>query len=201
MTGRGHNLITLVTIAALAAVIGACSSDPIGSLSGVNLLPTVNQFAKPDWLTYSGGKEQFTLRAVGPDDLIGPEGQCTVTAEQAAAQTAAAATVGEASRVAGAPREGLTDQPQQQQTPLLQGGIALQMTECDVVRRAGAPERVEFGTGQRGERTVVLTYIRGQRPGVYRFAGGRLYSIERAPEPPPQAKQKKSRPKKKSPRA
>jgi hypothetical protein len=198
MTGRGRIPLTLVAIAATAA-IGACSSDPLGSLSGVNLVPSVGDIAKPDWLTYSGGREQFTLRPVGPDDLVGPEGQCTVTAEQAASQTAAA-TVGEADRAAGAPREPAPGEMQQPQTPLLQGGIALQMTECDVVRRAGAPERVEFGTGQRGERTVVLTYIRGQRPGIYRFAGGRLYSIERAPEPP-QTKQKKSRPRKKSPRA
>src|SRR5207253_3057273 len=37
----------------------------------------------------------------------------------------------------------------------------------------------------RGERVVTLTYLRGAWPGVYRFAGGRLVSIERAPAPPP----------------
>jgi hypothetical protein len=199
MTGRGRNPATFVVVTVLAAAIGACSSDPLGSLSGVNLLPSVEQFSKPDWLTYSGGKEQFSLRPVGSEDLVGPEGQCTLTAEQTAAQTTAAATVGAADRVAGAPRESAPDEPQPQQTPLLSGGIALQMTECDVVRRAGAPERLEFGTNERGERTVVMTYIRGVRPGIYRFAAGRLYSIERAPEAAPQAKPKKSRPAKKKP--
>jgi hypothetical protein len=74
------------------------------------------------------------------------------------------------------------------------------MTECAVVLRAGPPERFEVGTNERGERTVVLTYIRGHRPGVYRFAAGRLYSIERPPGPPPaepkakgKAKAKKAR--------
>ena len=76
-------------------------------------------------------------------------------------------------------------------------GIALQMTECEVVQRAGGPDGIEFGS-EGGERSVVLTYTRGARPGIYRFAGGRLYSIERAPEPPDAAKpQKKSPPPKK----
>ncbi len=67
------------------------------------------------------------------------------------------------------------------------GGIALQMTECEVVGRAGAPENVELGTTDQGERAVTLTYTSGPRPGIYRFSGGRLYAIERAqeqPEPP-----------------
>jgi hypothetical protein len=76
-------------------------------------------------------------------------------------------------------------------------GIALQMTECEVVQRAGNPEGIEFGN-EGGERSVVLTYTAGARPGIYRFGGGRLYSIERAPEPAGAAKpQKKSPPAKK----
>ncbi len=92
-------------------------------------------------------------------DLVGSEGQCANTApEQAAAKSAAAAG--------------------------LLGGIALQMTECDVVRRAGPVEKIELGANERGERSLVLTYLRGPSPGVYRFAGGRLVSIERAPAAP-----------------
>jgi hypothetical protein len=66
---------------------------------------------------------------------------------------------------------------------LPQTGISLQMTECEVVTRAGAPDNLEFGVNERGERAVTLTFMRGPRPGIYRFAGGRLYSIERGPEP------------------
>jgi hypothetical protein len=71
------------------------------------------------------------------------------------------------------------------------GGIALQMTECEVVSRAGAPENIELGTTDRGERAVTLTYTNGPRPGIYRFSGGRLYAIERAQEQPEPPKAKK----------
>lgn len=72
------------------------------------------------------------------------------------------------------------------------GGVALQMTECELVRRAGAPEKVEF-TSNPSERAVVLTYTGGPRPGIYTFLSGRLVTIERAPEPPaPQRPAKKS---------
>jgi hypothetical protein len=73
------------------------------------------------------------------------------------------------------------------------GGIALQMTECDVVRRAGPPDDLEVGATPGGERAIVLKYLRGPRAGIYRFAGGRLVSIERAPDAPgstPKAKKR-----------
>jgi hypothetical protein len=77
------------------------------------------------------------------------------------------------------------------------GGIALEMTECEVVSRAGAPENIELGTTDRGERSVTLTYTGGPRPGIYRFAGGRLYAIDRAQEPPPEPPKAKKPPAKK----
>ena len=36
--------------------------------------------------------------------------------------------------------------------------IALEMTECDVVKRAGVAERAEIGINDRRERTATLTY-------------------------------------------
>jgi len=84
----------------------------------------------------------------------------------------------------------------------VRGGISLQMTECDVVRRAGATDQIEFGTTERGGRALTLTYTGGPRPGIYRFADGRLVSIERVPEPaapPAAAKSKKPPPKKPAP--
>ena len=77
------------------------------------------------------------------------------------------------------------------------GGIALQMTECEVVRRAGAPENIQVGTTDQGERAVTLTYNNGPRPGIYRFSGGRLYAIERTQEPPPEPQKAKKPPAKK----
>src|SRR5207244_9059532 len=84
--------------------------------------------------------------------------------------------------------------PQPASAPLIAGGISLDMTECEVVKRAGAPEKVQIGTNERSERTAVLTYIRGARPGIYYFTSGRLTSLERAPEPPPAPKPAKKPP-------
>jgi hypothetical protein len=150
-----RTLINVLVLATGLAVVGACSSDTVGS---VNVLPKGTDLMRPDWLSYSGSKEEFTLRPAGPEDLVGPDGQCASAGPAAAGEGTAT------------------------------GGIALQMTECDVVRRAGTPERVELSTNERGERAVMLTYIRGARPGIYRFAFGRLASIERAPEAPAPAR-------------
>ena len=62
-------------------------------------------------------------------------------------------------------------------------GIALAMTECQVVSVAGYTDRVEIGANARGERTVTLTYPGGDRPGIYHFRNGRLVSMERVAEP------------------
>jgi hypothetical protein len=69
------------------------------------------------------------------------------------------------------------------ETPQPERAISLEMTECEVVRLAGAPERVNIRATAANERMVVLTYSKGQRPGIYEFVGGRLKVIERAPEP------------------
>jgi hypothetical protein len=104
-------------------------------------------------------------RPITSADLIGADGQCSAAAPASPEGAAAVA-----------------------------GGIALQMTECDVVRRAGPVEHFESGVTPRGERSVVLTYMRGPWPGIYRFAGGRLVSVEKAPLPPaPEKPQKPNR--------
>jgi hypothetical protein len=86
--------------------------------------------------------------------------------------------------------------------PQVLGGIALGLTECQAVQRAGQPGNVNIGAGNRGERTVVLTYLTGPWPGIYHFADGRLKVIDRAPAPPepPKAppKKKTKKPAKKS---
>ena len=84
---------------------------------------------------------------------------------------------------------------------LLGEGIGLGMSECDVVWRAGAPSNVEIGQGPGGQRTAVLTYQSGSRPGIYHFAGGHLMQIDSvAPSAaPPQAAKKKPAKSKKPP--
>jgi hypothetical protein len=114
----------------------------------------------------------LTLPAVTEADLISRDGQCVYSAPSSATGLAAPG--------------------------LAQGGVALQMTECDVVNRAGAPDNIEFGVNERGERAVAMTYLRGPRPGIYRFAAGRLNSIERSPEAPSAPKQQQRPPAKRT---
>ena len=163
-----------MTVAALALAVAGCSSDL--SLNNLTLVPKPEtMMRKPDWAAISPGKTDFSLRPVTPADLVNADGVCAAATEQAA---------------------GFADSSAAGSGPGA-GGIALQMTECDVVRRAGAVERIDVSADDRGERAVVLTYLRGPSAGVYRFVGGRLVSIERAPGPPPApAKAQKAAPKK-----
>jgi hypothetical protein len=82
--------------------------------------------------------------------------------------------------------------------PAVVGGIALGMTECQAVRRAGQPSHVTIGAGAKGARKVVLTYLGGPWPGIYTFDSGRLKVVDAAPVPPKPAKpvpKKKRKPK------
>jgi hypothetical protein len=106
-----------------------------------------------------------TLPPVTAADLVDAEGRCAsaagpVSAEGPSAEQGAAAVIS--------------------------SGIAIDMTECEVVNRAGAPDQVAVGANERSERTATLTFLRGARPGIYHFTSGRLTSMERAPEPAPQ---------------
>jgi hypothetical protein len=139
---------------ALASMLGACSADL--SLNNLTLAPKPEPLpTKPDGSAQTWGRASFD-RSVAVADLVGPQGQCESATVAAEAQSA----------------------------PPVLGGIALQMTECDVVRRAGPVEKIDLGANERGERALTLTYLRGPWPGVYRFAGGRLVSIEGAPSAP-----------------
>jgi hypothetical protein len=158
-----RTLMHLFAIAALAPLIAGCSA-----WEKVSVLPKFNGL--DDRLTFSGAKPDMTLGPVTAQDLVGSDGACASPGQGGSPIGASAADAGWASAT------------------LIEGGIGLQMTECDVVRRAGAPDRVEIGTSDRGERSVVLTFIRGPRPGIYRFAGGRLYSVEAPPESPTTSK-------------
>jgi hypothetical protein len=109
-----------------------------------------------------------TRGPVRAEDLVDGEGRCAELPMASAAPAAEGA-------------DPVTISPT---ASLAASGIALAMTECDVVKRAGPPEKVELGSNERAERAVTLSYSKGLRPGIYKFAAGRLVSIERAPEPP-----------------
>jgi hypothetical protein len=73
--------------------------------------------------------------------------------------------------------------------------ITLDMTECEVVRRAGVATRADVGANPGQERTATLTFAGGDHPGVYSFTAGRLRSMELGPEPPvPSTKVVKKKP-------
>ena len=124
-------------------------------------------------------------KPVTADDLVSVEGYCPGMAPPGNPADANAATDG----AAAAP------------IPTTTGTVALGHTECDVVRGIGAPASVNLSSSPRGDRVAVVTYVQGQRAGIYTFTAGRLTSIERGPEPvtpPPTAK---SKAKKKKPAA
>ncbi len=78
-------------------------------------------------------------------------------------------------------------------TPAFLGGVALGMTECQVVRRAGPPSNVAIGGDANGTRKVVLSYLGGNWPGIYHFQSGRLKVIDAAPEQAKPVAKSKSR--------
>jgi hypothetical protein len=87
--------------------------------------------------------------------------------------------------------------PQAAQPPL---GVAVGMTECDVVHVAGPTPQMQVATNERGERTLVLTYPSGEHAGIYRFTSGILESVEEVPQAERPAKPaKRARPKKRPP--
>jgi hypothetical protein len=65
------------------------------------------------------------------------------------------------------------------------------MSECDVVFRAGAPSAVQIGKNPNGDRTAVLTFNSGPRPGIYHFQAGALVEVEQTQTAPAQTVKKK----------
>lgn len=126
-----------------------------------------------DWTGRNGGytyselqDSQEKQRPVTPADLVDANGGCAPAPAAPAAPPVAAA-------------QGPGVMPTAPSAdPLLGQGIALGMTECEVVYRAGAPSAVQIGSGPHGGRTAVLTFNEGPRAGIYRFEGGRLMDMD-----------------------
>jgi len=170
---RGGNRGLAVRIASKITVLG------MGLALGACALPDADSFKAPTAAALFRPRsvtsfKENALPPVSPEDLVDAAGQC--------AGAAAAAT------------------PSGEPVPAVPAAIALEMSECDVVKRAGIAEKVDIGVNERRERTATLTYIHGQRPGVYGFTAGRLTSLERAPEPvaPPKPAKKPAKPAKRA---
>ncbi len=144
-------------------LLSACATEapqPTGKVSDV--------FATPDWAKGNQARTRST-RVVTQNDLINPDGSCAFVA--ATDGVAPPADAGEA----------LTGQGQGP-LPAVQTGVALGMTECEILQRTGAPDNFNI-SAEGTDRVTTLTVIRGSWPGLYRFRGGRLVSIERVDVP------------------
>jgi hypothetical protein len=172
----------------------------------------LNVFGTPEWTSSAADAKAVSLGPSGPvrpEDLVGADGRCAppVSAEAPPAPAqpvaepppAADRKVGSmAGDLAGPPMPAGAAVPAHLEpesgpgvapgAPPVVGGIALGMTECETVRRAGLASNVTIGAGDKGERRTVLTYTGGTWPGIYTFRAGRLKEIARAPEPPKPAK-------------
>lgn len=142
---------------------------------GACALPDSESFRAQDPSTFFTPRSVTSYRdkalpPVQPEDLVDANGRCVGATVPAAGEGAPPGPGG------GVPLA-------EAGVPMIPAAIALDMTECDVVKRAGFPQKVEIGSNEAGERTVTLTYIGGQRPGIYTFRAGRLAAMERAPEP------------------
>ena len=126
-------------------------------------------------------------RPITDRDLVDANGSCPYA--PAAPQAAPSEQATSPAAAPGSPEPGIQ----------LGEGVGLGMSECEVVARAGAPNSVQLGQNPNGDRTAVLSYAGGPRPGVYHFERGRLMQMDRVEvaEPPPQtAKKKPAKPKK-----
>ena len=186
---RPHRLSILAAFA-MAAALGGCG-DTAGQ----------TWFAKPFDISGRSAGYSFSelaeskkdQRPITANDLVSANGACAVPATPAAAAPppAAAEAPGSASPP-GAPTAG-------DASSLLGTGIGLGMSECEVVFRAGQPSSVQIGSTPGGDRTALLTYQTGPRPGIYHFLRGGLIQMDAVAAPPPAprvATKKPAKPKK-----
>jgi hypothetical protein len=167
---------------AMAAVLSGCGTPDTGAGEPWFAKP-FDAFGKKGGYTFSELQEsKQRQRPITANDLVSGNGSCPSPVVQA---PAAAANQDAASAASAAPPDTAS---------LLGGGVALGMSECDVVFRAGQPTTVELGNTPNGDRTAVLTYGSGPRPGVYRFERGELVQMDRVAvqAPPPQPDKKKT---------
>ncbi|MPZ57511.1 MAG: hypothetical protein GEU91_13620 [Rhizobiales bacterium] len=145
-----------MVMAVVAVILVGCSSGRM-SLDPTEWFPKQD----PDARSVTGAEGGFTVTRGGSDEPV----QRAVTQSD---------LVGADGRCEGASSEPAASAPR---------GGALAMTECQLVTVAGVPDQVNV-SAEAGDRRVVLTYSKGDHPGIYTFVAGRLKIIERLPTPP-----------------
>lgn len=169
--------------AALAIAVGLGGCANVDFDTGNWFSRPLDVFGRRGGYTYSELQESKRERPITASELVDGKGACP---PPAAAQPAPAPAGPSAPPVAQPPAS------------LLGGVVALGMSECDVVYRAGQPSSVALGKNGNGDRTAVLTYMSGPRPGIYHFERGALMEIERVAEPAPAPDASKKKPAKAS---
>ena len=174
-------------ICVVGALAGALA---LGACANVDAENKDAWFAKPFQFVSRAGGYSFSelqesrerTRPITANDLVAANGSCPPP--PAVQQAPAAAPAAAANQPGSAPATADT-------STLLGGGIALGMSECDVVFRAGAPSAVQIGKNPNGDRTADLTFNSGPRPGIYHFQAGTLMQIEQVQTAPAQTAKKK----------
>jgi hypothetical protein len=158
-------------------------------------------FAKPFQMVSRNGGYTFSelqetkdrAKQITAADLVDSNGACpTPLAPPAGVAQPAPAAQPTAAAAPGSPVNGAA--PVSDSNSLLGGGVALGMSECDIVSRAGQPNSVQLGKNPNGDRTAVLTFNAGPRPGIYHFERGALMEVESVPAPPAPPKVAKKKP-------
>jgi hypothetical protein len=181
-----------LSAAVLVAAVGGCKNSLQlfqDQNEGGWFSKPMDLFGKPDWAVASSGdmSAQLTPTApVAPEDLVSSDGRCAPAAPPPGAAAPVAAP-SPPDRPVGSITGDLARAPMSAPTPVsgtpqFLGGVALGMSVCGVVRRAGPPATVNISAGDQGGRRVVLSYVSGQWPGIYTFDSGRLKVVDRAPD-------------------
>ena len=157
----------VLAVLAVAVGLAGCGGTNFDT-SGSWFSKPLDVFGRNAGYTYSQLDQSKQERPITANDLVDANGACPPAAAPA----------------------GATAPPDS----LLGGGIGIGMSECDVIARVGPPAEVNLGRNPNGDRTAILTFKGGARPGVYRFVAGRLKEMDRVevPPPPPQPVKKKT---------
>lgn len=183
------NRVAALAVLTMSAALAGCSSVDFDAHEWF-LRPADFFGHNAGGYSYSELKETQQLRPITPNDLVNTDGSCPAPPPMPAPPAQTAPGVAPDAAAAASPDA----------SSLLGSGVALGMSECDVVYRAGQPTSVQLGQTSYGARSAVLTFQSGPRPGIYRFEGGRLMEMDRVAEtPPPVATTKKPAKAKKHP--
>jgi hypothetical protein len=164
------NRAAALAVLTIAFLVVGCADNTTKWFAGPNPFNT----AKGGY-TYSSLGETRQDRPITQNDLIDANGACPNYVAPAPSASA---------------NPGAGEPPSPDTAALLGAGVALGMSECDVVTRLGQPTAINPGGNANGSRSLILTYQSGPRPGVYRFTGGRLSEMDRVEVPPPAPEKK-----------